>query len=167
MDMLAGSMKPTERELIAARDHDAMARFYDRQVAMVLPELLAARVNGELPGQASPLAEHLAGCPTCQAAAARLGQPEVMFPVGSAGGVTELRTEWLQLAGQTSAEGADPRSSDLADEVRHRDQPLATPIRDREPPTGDRVRRGGLVGAVKAVGRCARCAAPSITGRHG
>jgi hypothetical protein len=28
-------MKPTERELIAARDHDAMARFYDRHVAMV------------------------------------------------------------------------------------------------------------------------------------
>ena len=152
MDMLAGPMKPTERELIAARDHDAMARFYDRHAAMVgefcgavcpdervdeavaavfvnflgrvtegqtdeepeellrraareiaasrmevggvfaderedpvcraMPELLAARVNGELHGQAGPLAEQLAGCPTCQAAAARLGQAEVMFPVG-------------------------------------------------------------------------------------
>jgi hypothetical protein len=34
MDMLAALMKPTDRELIAVRDHDAMARFCDRHVAM-------------------------------------------------------------------------------------------------------------------------------------
>ena len=219
-------MTPTELELIAARDHDAMARFYDRHVAMVgefcaavcpdervdeavaavflnflgrvtavpqddepeallrraareiaasrmeaggvsvderghpicraMPELLAARVNGELPGHAGPLTEHLVGCPTCQAAAARLGQADVMFPVGSAGGVTELRAEWLQLAGDANtAADAQPQSSASAVTSSPPRGPPGATISDRDPPLQPpirgRVRRGGLVGAVKRL----------------
>ena len=188
-------MPPTELELIAARDHDTMARFYDHHVAVVgefcaavcpservdeavaavfvnflartsegpsdavpgdllrraardiaasrmqqhgaspgeradpvclaMPELLAARVNGELPGEEGPVVHHLSNCRRCQASAARLGQAEVMFPVGSGGEVTELRAAWLQLAGD------------------------ATP-----PEPGQAgVRRGGLVHAVRRLAR--------------
>jgi hypothetical protein len=219
---------PTELELIAARDHDTMAHFYDRHVAMVgefcaavcpdervdeaveavfvnflarateaphsaepeellrkaareiaasrmeatddpvddqhdpvcraMPPLLAARVNGELPGQEGPIIDHLSDCSTCQAIAARLGRAEVMYPVGSPGGVTELRATWLTLAADTTeATAVRPAETNHSLQTPASPEPPASPLTHAadsgsgQPPepVSVRARRGGLVGAVR------------------
>lgn len=257
----------SELALIASRDHDAMARFYDRHVAMVgqfcaalcpndrvdeavtgvflnflaraaeapqeaesdellrratrevaasrmetqpatadeqddpvcrvMPELLAARVNGELTGREGPIVDHLSRCAVCQSTAARLGQAEIMFPVGSPGEVTGGRAAWLRLAGNQSedtealpldaqmpwldAEASEPAASPAgtpaqpsdaaapapdtgAREEAQPNEPAARPAgadapdsvsgqpvysKPAQPQVQVRVRRGGLVAAVR------------------
>ena len=125
----------------------------------------AARINGELPGQEGPLADHLAGCRACQAAAARLGQAEMMFPVGSAGGVTELRAEWLALAGDAGkATDSEPEVTTAAADSDTFREPLTSPESDRPPPEDVPARgwsrRGGLVGAVRRLAGAPYAQAP-------
>lgn len=80
-------LRRAAREIAASRTETSANESGDA-VCEAMPELLAARANGELCDQERPLADHLSHCPTCQATVARLGQAEVMFPVGSLGGVS-------------------------------------------------------------------------------
>jgi hypothetical protein len=121
-----------------------------------MPELLAARVNGVLGDDMGRVADHLSRCPTCQATAARLGQADVLFPVGSAGRVTELRAEWLELAGDMSrAAGTGLQATTPPRRPGPTQEPPRSPTGDPEPaqhlPARGRVRRGGLIGAVRRL----------------
>ncbi len=88
-------LRKATREVAAGRMGHALEPGDPRCVAM--PELLAARVNGELPGSERLVIEHLADCVTCQASAARLEQAETAFadwPVPQ----RDARGAWLELA---------------------------------------------------------------------
>jgi hypothetical protein len=201
---------PTELELIAVRDGDAMARFYDRHVpgvrqycaalctpeqvekaveaamvnflarateapsdrraqdllrkatrevaaarmgsridedlvvdriCRVVPELLAARANGELPGTTGALADHLRGCPVCHASAVRLDAAEAAF-AGWAGDSRDTREQWLDLAESPSHATKDSDALVRAETKGSVDRAGRT-----------RTRRGGLVGAVREIAR--------------
>jgi hypothetical protein len=213
---------PTELELIAARDVDAMARFYDRHGAAVrqfcaavcpaarveeaveaalvdflaratvaaeggvpetllskstrevaasrmeleavaahealdpicraMPELLAARANGELSGPQDPLVDHLQICSLCETTAARLEYAEIAF------------AGWpsVDADDETGAEpAAGHRSTTAAPAVPQAVEPLSL----SERPAPVRVRRGGLVGAAKRLARSRAASSPERADR--
>jgi hypothetical protein len=110
-------------------------------VCRAMPELVAAHINGELLGSGDLVDEHLRGCPICQASAARLEQAEVAFAAWPTA-ARETRDTSLRLA-------VSPTESAAATHPPPASQPQASPER----PVRVRVRRGGLVGAVRQLAR--------------
>ncbi len=51
----------------------------DTRICAAMPELLAARANGELRGDDDAIAGHITGCPVCAAGEARLQAAEAAF----------------------------------------------------------------------------------------
>jgi hypothetical protein len=223
-------LTPTEFELIAIRDEDAMNRFYERHVAVVrqfcaaicpperieeaveaamlialaraseasvggrpedvvrkatrevaaarmapgvgtgqvtdpvcraVPELLAARANGELRGPDGPLAEHLSSCAVCQMSAARLQEAESAF-LEWANGEPVHQAESTQLVEHPSEarQPWEPASELPPSGAREDAASKPSPQNDLTPPAAQSARvhnrRGGLVGAVKRAARSRR-----------
>jgi hypothetical protein len=88
-----------------------------------LPELIAARANGELPHDEGPIKDHLEKCRACRQAAQRLVEAEdaLVAPAGRQP-PEEIRAAWLLIA----SKGAEPAEGEAA---------LETPAPEPEPPS--------------------------------
>lgn len=109
---------------------------------LAMPELLAARSNGELPGDDRAVLGHLAGCPVCQTTLVRMRHAEEVL--GGGGPLPEPTAVSVPPA----PEPEPPRA------------PPAPPPRAAPPPPPQpiivRRRSGGLVGAIRKAARDAR-----------
>jgi hypothetical protein len=136
-------LRKATREVAAGRielEGGARAEAVD-PVCRVMPQLLAARTNGELPGSADLVVEHLMGCSLCQVSAARLEQAEMAFAAWPTA-VRGTGDAWPELAENSSEAPLPPEA------------PAASPPQTSpERPVRVRGRRGGLVGAVKQLAR--------------
>jgi hypothetical protein len=93
-----------------------------------IPELIAARANGELPHGDGPITEHLKRCSACRRAARRLADAEDAL----ARNPTEqppqhVRAAWLQLAART-APTAEPASGDELSRGAKTERTAAEPV---------------------------------------
>ncbi len=98
------------------------------ELCAAVPELLAAKANGELADEHA-LLTHIKHCDRCQASAVLLGRADVAFRSASG---------WVEPPAAEPDEETHAPASDRAE------QPA---------PTSVRVRRGGLVGAAKRFGK--------------
>jgi hypothetical protein len=65
------------------------------------PELLAARINGELTRSADALERHLSGCATCRQIAGRLTEADrALSGAGGEAPPDRIRVAWLELVGK-------------------------------------------------------------------
>lgn len=131
---LGDLLRCATREVAASRMDPAVQSGSDSvsPACRAMPELLAARANGELPAEYEPLTKHLRECPICQGNERRLESAEAAF----AAPPQHEPVEASQLAAPPVA-GSDRGP-----------QPAPT---STAAPVGVRARRGGLVGAVRRL----------------
>lgn len=123
---------------------------------IAVPELMAAKISGELPRDDKSLREHVVCCPLCEETVQRLERAEATLarPPGAEPPI-HLRRAWLDLvAAEVVSPSADhPESAAKSADVKPPDDRAPKP-----PPAQIRVkaRRGGLVGAARRLGSSRR-----------
>ena len=112
-------------------------------VCRFVPEVIAARTNGEHRRDPVAVDKHLDACRFCQTTAQRLLDAEETLRGSSARpGPADVRTAWLDIASRSEPtfDNIDPAGPPAAESIPRKDQPSTV-----------RRRRGGLIGTARQV----------------
>lgn len=120
-------------------------------VCRFVPELIAARTNGELRRAPEAVDKHLAACRFCDATAQRLlDAEETLLGKSAWPPPADVRTAWLDMASRPEpvSGNREPAGRPLAKTIPRKEQPTTV---QKEQPTTVRRRRGGVMGAARRV----------------
>jgi hypothetical protein len=142
-------------ELLTRSARIAIASRMHSPTCPEIPELIAARLNGEFVHNEEPLYSHLSQCGHCQIVAERLAQAgNALEHVSFTQPPAKARARWLELAAREQPELQESESFEPEPAVGETlPSPQAAPAPFQPAPVRVRARRGGLVGAAKRLAR--------------
>jgi hypothetical protein len=141
-------LRRSTRSAAASRMRVAKSR---DPICRSMPELIAARANGELPHGEGPINAHLETCRSCRQTAQKLVDAEdALVQPATRQPPEEVRTAWLLIATRGAVtpepEPPPPPTPAAAEPQPTAPEPPSEPVRVRR-------RRGGLFGAARRVTR--------------